>query len=278
MNLFKLFILGDIGFLNTILKNSLNIVKSRMNFNDKVVLLGDNFYFYGVDSLNDNLWNKYNDIFKEIPKDNVYSILGNHDYHKNASCQINNIYWNNPNYYYKLELNKDIDLYFLNTVSLYPNHALITNEIIERNHNNRIINIINEQLSWFKYELKKDKNKRKIVFGHYPILTNGFYYDMMKPLYNLLYPIFKKYKVDAYISGHEHNIQYINYTKNNYRLNQFICGSSSDKRIDEYCYNYHTDMYNNNDNFIMELSIIYNNKVLIKFIDSNNEIKYSYII
>ena len=45
-----------------------------MNVNDKIVLLGDNFYYYGVDNLNDPLWYKYYDIFKGIPKKNVYSI------------------------------------------------------------------------------------------------------------------------------------------------------------------------------------------------------------
>lgn len=53
--------------------------------------------------------------------------------------------------------------------------------------------------------------KWKIVFGHHPAYSGG---NRMKSketneLNTLLKPLFDKYKVDAYICGHEHNLQYI---------------------------------------------------------------------
>ena len=166
----------------------------------------------------------------------------------------------------------------IDTVQVLTNHASITTDIIENAHNRKLENTINEQINWLINELEKSKNKRKIVFGHYPIITNGFYYNRMKPLYDILFPIFKKYNVDAYISGHEHNIQYINEKNDNYILNQFICGSSADNRKEEFCYNNHDDMFDNNDTFIIELSTINIDKISVKFIDSNNNIKLLYII
>lgn len=278
MNLIKLFILGDIGFLNNILKNSVNTCKLRMSNNDKIILLGDNFYYYGVDNLNDPLWSKYLSIFEDIPKENIHSILGNHDYHKNIHCQINNKYWDTPNFYYKLNFNNFTDLFFIDTVPLNSNHASITDEIIENAHKNEIKYLVNKQLKWLDKELGKSNNKKKIIFGHYPIITNGYYFNKLEPLYNLLYPIFKKHNVDGYISGHEHNIQFLTRNNDDYILNQFICGSSSEYRTEEYCFTDHNDMFDNSDSYIIELSNNNLNQISIKFIDSNNDVKYSYII
>ena len=60
--------------------------------------------------------------------------------------------------------------------------------------------------------------KNKIVFGHYPIISNGAYNNHMKPLHKLLYPIFKKHNVRAYVSGHDHNIQYMKKEDNGYNF------------------------------------------------------------
>jgi tartrate-resistant acid phosphatase type 5 len=53
--------------------------------------------------------------------------------------------------------------------------------------------------------------KWKLVFGHHPLWTGGG--RMKAPetaeLKQLLRPIFEKYKVNAYICGHEHSLQHI---------------------------------------------------------------------
>jgi 3',5'-cyclic AMP phosphodiesterase CpdA len=53
--------------------------------------------------------------------------------------------------------------------------------------------------------------KWKFVFGHHPVYTGG---GRMKAketveMKNLFKPIFDKYRVNAYICGHDHNLQYI---------------------------------------------------------------------
>ena len=271
----KLIVFGDIGYYNNTLRKLIQVGKSFMNNNDKMILMGDNFYDNGVSGIDDDLWSVYKIFFKDIPSTNIYSIMGNHDYHKNPKCQINNNYWSTPNFYYKLNFD-NVDLFFIDTVQLYPGHCNITTSRIEHIHNKNINTIEHNQLTWLDNELSTSK-KKKIVFGHYPIISNGVYNDKLEPIYDVLLPIFKKNNVDAYISGHEHNIQYINKQFDYFNLKQFIIGSSAENRIYEYKYLYHYDMYDNIDNYIM---IIYNenNRICVDFVNGKYQLKYKYIL
>lgn len=279
INQTKLIVFGDIGYYNERLYKMINISKSIMNNNDKIILLGDNFYYDGVEDIYDPLWNTYEYFFKNISKNNIYSVIGNHDYHKNPRSQINNIYWNTPSFYYKLELDNSADLFFIDTVQLYKEHCNITTSKIERVHNKDINIIENEQIEWLNWELMKSYHKKKIIFGHYPIVSNGFYEKLMDPFYNVLLPILIRYNVSAYVSGHEHNIQYVNKKIEYYNLNQFIIGSSSENRVNEYRNTNisHNDMFDNNSNYIL---IIYlnNDKIVFDFMNENKTITYKYTI
>tara|TARA_Y100000992_G_scaffold301544_1_gene272716 strand:- start:1482 stop:2396 length:915 start_codon:yes stop_codon:yes gene_type:complete len=274
----KIIVLGDIGYFNNTLRQIVNICKLNFTNNDKMILLGDNFYPDGVNDINDNLWYSYNDIFKNIPKNLIYSILGNHDYHQNPLCQLNNNYWSTPSPYYKLNFNNNTDLFFIDTVQLYPGHCYISKNIIENVHNKPISQLINKQIEWLDNELSKSNNKNKIVFGHYPIISNGAYKDEMRPLYKLLYPIFKKHNVKAYVSGHDHNIQYLKRKDDNYILNQFIIGSTAENRINRNMFFCLVDMYNDKDNFFLQIGQDNKSNYIFNFINKNNTIKYSYTI
>lgn len=46
-----------------------------------------------------------------------------------------------------------------------------------------------------------------IVTGHYPVYSAGSAGPSIPCLYNKLDPLLKKYKVQAYISGHDHDLQ-----------------------------------------------------------------------
>lgn len=272
----KLFILGDIGMYNNNLAKIVSIINQKINKQDKIILLGDNFYPNGVDNIYDKSWMYFKSMFKNIPKSNIYTIVGNHDYHKNPKSQVDNNYWNTPNFYYKLNFNKNIDLFFLDTVQLFPEHCGIHKKIIENIHHENTDTLIYKQLNWLQTELQKSNNKKKIVFGHYPIISNGAYSNEMSNLYKLLFPIFKKYNVSAYISGHEHNIQYIKRKENNYTFNQFIIGCSSENRLNEYKKFCFYDMYDNKDNFLLQITD--DNNTILNFINKNNKTMYTYKI
>ena len=60
-------------------------------------------------------------------------------------------------------------------------------------------------------------------------MSNGVY-GVNEQLVILLLPLFKKYDVKLYISGHDHNLQHIIYKHQNYIFTQIICGSSGTRR------------------------------------------------
>lgn len=270
------YILGDIGFFSTMLSQIVD--RFRNDKNGKTILLGDNFYPNGIIKDNDSQWNKYKSVFYGIPHNNIYAIMGNHDYHANPSFQINSNYFENNEFYFKRTFGNS-DFYFLDTVLLYKGHANIFEDKIAFVHNKPYKEIKEKQLKWFVNELQKSdkENRKKIVFGHYPILTNGLYTNYMKPLYNLLVPIFEKYNVNAYISGHEHNIQYIKRKINDYTLNQFVIGSSSEVRSREFRNPYHNDMYESDNNYYLQMYEKQDN-IFFEFKNKYGIIKHSYVL
>ena len=271
MLLKTLFILGDIGFYNMNLLNLINTIRSQIKPNDAIVILGDNFYPMGVRNNYDAQWYKYKSIFKNINSP-IYSILGNHDYLQNPKSQIKNDNWIMNDWYFKKEYD-NIDLYFLDTVQF--NIGWVDLDKIESIHNSSEDQLIKSQINWLNKELKKN-NKKKLVFGHYPIITNGVYKNRLNKLYDLLIDTFKNNNVNIYISGHEHNIQYIKKDINDFEFNQIIIGSSAEFR-DEINYCVNNDMYDNTDNFFGKINI-YDKYYNLQFINSKNKTVYEYNI
>lgn len=272
MLLKTLFILGDIGYLNQNLNQVVNLVNNKINVDDRLVLLGDNFYDSGIINNDDPLISKYQEIFKDVnnPK---YSILGNHDYLENPSSQIKNPNWVMDDWYYKKEFD-NIDLYFLDTNQF--NLDWVKEERLKEVHNLDSKTLIKNQIDWFKNEMSKDLKKKKIVFGHYPVITNGRYVNQVDKIYNDLIDVFIEYNINIYISGHEHNIQYIKRDIDGFDFNQIIVGSSSEFRIDcDTCFE--EDMLDNTDIFYGKL-VIEDDYIQIEYYNIKDELKYKYKI
>jgi hypothetical protein len=280
----SLFILGDIGYLNLFLHRLVDNIESVFIPDNKIILLGDNFYDnmrisqQGVSSILDVRWEKFIRIFEPIGFNNIYAVMGNHDYEGDPNVQLQSPYIKNNEFYYKLHFCDNTDLFFIDTVQLYENHCYIGKNNMKRILNEDDYSVLkNKQLGWLNSELEKSTAKNKIVFGHYPIISNGAYKNLLNPIKQLLLPIFKKHTVTAYISGHEHNIQYLEENFENYKLRQFIIGSSSQHRINECNQPITSDMYDNKECFF--LRICHDNGILVfEFVNDNNQIKYKYII
>ena len=272
MLLKNIFILGDIGYFGKNLQMVVNQVQKMIMPKDVVTILGDNFYPYGVNGKDDPLWNNYHEIFKDLsnPK---YSILGNHDYLSNPTCQIRNEHWIMDDWYFKKEF-QNIDLYFLDT-NQFLIHDWVSEEKIEEVHQIDVTTLIYNQIDWLDNEMKKNKNKNKIVFGHYPLISNGVYKTKMEKLYDYLYECFKRNNVNLYISGHEHNIQFIKRYDDHHTFNQVIIGSTSEYRHWENNYCTEDDMFDSSDNFFGKLSIHYN-FVIIEYFNKGGKLKYKY--
>ncbi|HEY9618543.1 MAG TPA: metallophosphoesterase, partial [Microcoleaceae cyanobacterium] len=62
------------------------------------------------------------------------------------------------------------------------------------------------QLTWLEQELQRSRATWKVVFGHHPIYSSGRY-GSNSAMIEALTPLFKQYRVQLYINGHEHDYE-----------------------------------------------------------------------
>ena len=273
-----IYLLGDIGHYNTEFKILLDLIKKKLKKEDILVLLGDNFYSQGVKSIYDPKWNIFKQFFNINNK--IYSILGNHDYQFNPYAQIEFKHrtYSMENWYYKKTID-DIDFFFIDTTQLItlgniegPSpYGNITEKFLSTIHHKDIQTLIREQLSWLIKSLKSSTNI-KIVIGHYPIITYGHHYGgETNNLRKILFPVFKRFNVRAYISGHDHNVQHIILEDNKnsrYKLHNIIGGSSSSLSHNNKSFN--KNYFYSKTNCILRLDTT---NLIIEALDKNGVVK-----
>jgi tartrate-resistant acid phosphatase type 5 len=185
-----------------------------------VLLLGDNFSAFGVDSIEDPQWDSRFEKAYAYPSLNVpfYAVLGNHDRYGNYLAEVfytaRSSRWKMPEVYYDFTAKTDGSA----KVQFF---ALDTSYILSGNLDNE------SQIEWLEKKLKRSKARWKIVFSHDPVFSGGAQHGNSKALIPLLEPLFKKYRVDLYISGHDHHQELI---RSDYGTWYVICGSGSSKR------------------------------------------------
>jgi len=166
------------------------------------VLVGDNFYPTGVSSVSDPQWKtKYADIYTQ-PQFQMpfYVALGNHDWVQAQSPQAEIDYtahderWHLPARYYTFS-------WTISPTSKIDFFALDTTPIEEGKTDE-----IKTQSEWLEGQLAKSTARWKIVFGHHPVYSNGLHGDT-KTMVEKFKPLFEKYHVDAYLCGHDHDIE-----------------------------------------------------------------------
>lgn len=168
-----------------------------------ILLLGDNFYSSGVDSVNDEQWRtKFEDVYTglDVP---FYAILGNHDYRKNPQAQVEytaySKRWKMPEKYYtfteRIDSATTAQFFMINTTPLTGSHYE-QNGYEER------------MLVWLEQQLQKSKATWKIVAGHHPVYSNGRHGDTRELIVKVK-PLLEKYGVHLYLCGHDHSLQLI---------------------------------------------------------------------
>lgn len=218
----KIYFLGDIGLYNEISYQIADKINNEIEDKDIIILLGDNFYPCGV---KDDIDEQF-ELFEKLNfKNDVYAILGNHDYYGEPLCQINYNKWNMEHFYYQKTFD-DVDIFFIDTCILDPYSFGLTYDIINNKIFIELELLKNKMILWLHNKLSKSKKTIKIICGHYPIVSFGRY-SWNKNIGNILIPIITKYKVNYYVSGHDHNLQVIPIKKNNYTFTQIISGASS---------------------------------------------------
>ena len=202
-----------------------------------IVSAGDNFYPKGVVSEKDPLFFfSFENIYTAFSLQwDWYLILGNHDYLGKPDAQVKyseiSRRWKMPARYYSKKFSlggdsaKQVLILFIDTNPLIP--QFYSNP--EYGPNVRATDSA-AQKKWIETELANASSniKWKIIVGHHPMYTGGSRtegYDT-KAIRNTLKPLFDKYNVDAFISGHEHSLQHLKTTG---PTHHFVSGSASEK-------------------------------------------------
>lgn len=203
-----------------------------------IISTGDNFYPKGVASIDDPLWNKsYENIYTQysLQKD-WYVVLGNHDYKINPEAEVEyskkSSRWIMPSRYYSVKMPIDGDT---TTKALFV--FIDSNPFIEKYYNDSEYGKMvktqdtSAQKKWLAKVLADTDPtiKWKFVVGHHPLDTSGKRIKSPETLQfrKTMEPLFKQFNVDAYICGHEHQLEYI---KPAGPTHHFISGAGSEAR------------------------------------------------
>lgn len=164
------------------------------------LMLGDNFYPAGVDSVDDPTWRDYfEQVYdtEQLGRLHWYPILGNHDYGGNAQAQVDysrkNPRWHLPDAFWARTWNNAAGTPLVKII------AVDTNKEFER---------WPEQMRFLDRELANAGNTPVVVIGHHPIYTCGKLGALPRVKTELRDKLVAA-KVAAYLAGHEHNHQLI---------------------------------------------------------------------
>ncbi len=204
--------------------------EARRNPIDFIISVGDNFYPHGVRSINDKRWkttfeNMYSD--SSLQHD-WYAAIGNHDYEGSVRAQLRygkkNPRWKTKERYFSIT--KAIPQSTDSVLFVFIDTNPFDSEIIAL-HAGKWRQNKKKQLQWLKNTLQKTKAKWKIVVGHHPLFTTGYRKGKTEDIRGPFQPIFEQYKVDVYLSGHDHDLQH---QKPKGYTNYFVSGAGCEFR------------------------------------------------
>lgn len=205
---------------------------------DFIVAVGDNFYPSGVQSTADPNWNfSYEQVYRSyFLHCNWYVALGNHDYKGNIQAQIDysriSRRWQMPSTYYskKIKVNdsSEILMVIMDTNPFIDSYYKKDDEMRE----NIRMQDTAAQRKWLEQTLSDTAAtiKWRIVVGHHPMYSGGKRKNSKdtETMKNKFQALFDSKKVDAYICGHEHDLQVIR--PQGHFTTQFISGSGCEVR------------------------------------------------
>jgi hypothetical protein len=148
------------------------------------LLVGDNIYTNGeMEKINAVFERPYADLLKQGVE--FRAALGNHDIRfQNGDLQVKYVPFHMTGRYYT---------YRKGTVQFF---------VLDTNANTDW----KTQLAWLEKTLRASDAPWKIVYGHHPVYASGIYGTDPK-MVKWLTPLFKKYRVQLYIDGHEHHYE-----------------------------------------------------------------------
>jgi hypothetical protein len=181
------------------------------------LVLGDNAYKdkkEGLESGHPGLFDRrikkpYGGLIEQGVK--FFAVLGNHDVKGgNAAEQLK--YWNEPPlpHFYSFKRGpkgSETEFFAIDTTMLMPGAY----GCYKKNPEAAAVHA-REQLRWLEKSLAESTAPMKVVFGHYPLFSQGALVEheraqTQEALEKLLAPMFEKYGVNLYLAGHEHHYE-----------------------------------------------------------------------
>jgi tartrate-resistant acid phosphatase type 5 len=197
---------------------------AKSHRNNFIVSTGDNFYPKGVISEHDPLWHfSFENVYTSHSlQTDWYAVLGNHDYGEDPDAQVRyskvSRRWKMPARYYS----KEVSLGKEKGKALFL--MIDTMQILDQDDKEGA----RKHLDWIKSTLQQASSdvKWKIVVGHHPAYTVGprIKNNDTMAMRAALTRIFEEYRVDVYLSGHEHSLQHL---KPEGFAHQFVSGAGS---------------------------------------------------
>lgn len=202
---FCLFALGDWGTGGSLQKRvaaGMNSAAAKPLTRPSVIIsTGDNIYPNGVDSAEDRQWmSKFERVYTgsniQVP---WWAVLGNHDYRSDPDAQVaygkRNERWNMPGRTWAHEFKGRNE-------TLISVFGLDTQALLTRSAGWK------DQARWLEDMLDACKSRWKIVVGHHPLRSYGYYGDQAY-MVNYIKPLLDTYGVHVYLCGHEHDLQVV---------------------------------------------------------------------
>jgi tartrate-resistant acid phosphatase type 5 len=208
--------------------------KAAESLGSKCVLsVGDNFYEDGVQSSSDPLWRSSFEQIYSAPSLHIpwYVALGNHDYRGIPQAQIDysriSDRWHMPSRYYKIAGTQigapHLDLFVIDTSPLVHKYR---NEVHSAIAANVLSQDVPGQLRWLEQQLSQSRAPWKLVVAHHTVHSGGSGHGDTPETTELIEPLLRKHGVQAYINGHDHDLQHIRRDGVDY----LCCGAGSEVR------------------------------------------------
>lgn len=166
-----------------------------------IISTGDNIYPNGVDSADDPEWtSKFERIYTgsniQVP---WWAVLGNHDHRSDPDAQVayakRNARWNMPGRTWMHDFKGRDE-------TVMTVFGLDTQALLTRSEGWK------DQMRWLETMLVECKSTWKVVVGHHPLRSYGYYGDQAYMI-NYVKPLLDTYGVHMYLCGHDHDLQVI---------------------------------------------------------------------
>jgi hypothetical protein len=202
-----------------------------------IIATGDNFYPSGVVSEFDPLWKySFEDIYTDFSLQwDWYPVLGNHDYMSNPDAQVAyskiSRRWKMPARYYSKTFSINGDTTQQVLIAFIDTNPLIPQFYKGQYSNATIGQDSTAQKKWLEGLLSDPSPniKWKLVVGHHPLFTatqkRRESYDTRAVRASLKH-LLDRYDVDAYICGHDHDLQHL---LPEGKTHYFVSGAASEK-------------------------------------------------